>query len=136
MKLPYEYSERFYRILDIYEQTREGKLVPLDKQFWEDVEAEVRKLKRDLELHSDDDTAYGQVLDAYATLTSVVRRIIDARIYKIFMFIFRRLNPPTELSEPELQLYHDLKALIEDFKAKLVPSLFAVERSESEDKEV
>ena len=120
----YEYREAFNRVIDVYEGTKEGKLIPLDTEFWEEVDEEVRKLKSDLKLYKYDDV-YGQVRDAYITLSNAVRKIIDARIYRIFMCIFQGLNPPKELSELELQLYNDIKALIDDFKAKLVPSLFS-----------
>ncbi len=122
--LIYDYREAYLKVIDTYEATKNGEIVPLDSKFWEEVDEEVRKLKSDLKLYRYDDV-YGQVRDAYITLSNAIKKIIDARIYRIFMCIFQGLNPPKELSEPELQLYNDLKALIDDFKAKLVPSLFS-----------
>ena len=122
--LIYNYREAYFKVIDVYEATKNGEIVPLDSKFWEEVDEEVRKLKSDLKLYKYDDV-YGQVRDAYITLSNAVRKIIDARIYRIFMCIFQGLNPPKELSELELQLYNDIKALIDDFKAKLVPSLFS-----------
>jgi|GEM_PF-5199385 len=124
--LIYEYRDSFQRVIDVYEATRSGKNVPLDSEFWEEVEEEVKKLKVDLRLYKHDDL-YGQVLDAYFTMDRAVKKIIDARIYRIFIAIWKGENEPQWLSEPERQFYNDLKALIEDFKAKLVPSLFSKE---------
>ena len=103
--LIYNYREAYFKVIDVYEATKNGEIVPLDSKFWEEVEEEVRKLKSDLKLYRYDDI-YGQVLDAYITLSNAVRKIIDARIYRIFMCIFQGLSPPKELSELELQLYN------------------------------